>query len=627
MSGFVAWVLLASSAGCGGSGNETTPIPPGSSGGAASGASGNSGSDGTASGASGGGGSPGGGTSGSSGASGGVSGGSGGSGSDAGVTGSSSGAGSAGSGSGSGATGGSGIELWHPTVLPFTSTGTYANPYMQASMTAVLAGPGGATLKIPGYSTGGSSWAVRFSPTAVGTWTYTTQSMDAGLNGKTGSIDCIANTNKNLHGPLRVDAANPTLLKYEDGTPYFQLAYEADWLGLIDLAPTDTPAGHARVLIDTIAQNGFHEVLMNLFAYDTSWGSDPMYDFGPTKAFLWGGTNQAPVHTQINPAFFDRFDAVVDYLLQKGLNAHMYFMVYNKGVSWPAVRSPEDAQWWQYVTARYQAYPNIIWDFSKETIGCYMSASHANFADEAYVHERIAIIKTNDAYQRLRTAHAPVNGGATVPGLNYWFDVKPNDLDFYTAEAVQGHNNYANTLAGIKRVGAFPYANDENSYQIGNDGTATYSNAKQTPASVHDDMMEVIMAGAGAGYYYAYHSWDDVRYAEVPAQIGFFKHLDDLFSSHVTQAGLKADDSVIGGGGYGKHCLANPGKEYVVELSPSANTTTVAVNVAQLPAGGSLTATWYDLESGMTTAASPVNANATVTFTKPFAGLGVLLVK
>ena len=522
---------------------------------------------------------------------------------------------------------GAGVELWHPTVLPFASTGTYSNPYMQNVMTAVFTGPAGAILKIPGYYAGGANWAVRFSPTAVGRWTYVTQSPDPGLDGKTGAIDCVANTNTNLHGALRVDPANPTHLKYEDGTQYFQLAYEADWLGLLDLGATDTPAAHAKPLIDTMSAYGFHEVLMQLFAYDTPWGTDPMYDFGPTKAYLWGGTNQTPVHTQINPTFFDRFDAVIDYLFQKGITAHLMFMVFNKQVNWPAVRSPEDAKWFQYVTARYQAYPNVAWDFAKETIGCYNPATHAPFADEAYVHERIALIKGADAYQRLRTAHAPVNGGATVPGQNYWFDAKPNDLDFYTAEAVQGTNIYANTIQSMAKIGAFPYANDENSYQVGNDGTATYANARQSAADVHNDMMEAIMAGAGAGYYYAYHAWDDVRYAEVPAKIEFFKNLSDLFSHHVTLGGLTPDETLIGGGGFGKHCLARPGKEYVVELSPIANTTTVSLNVTQLAPGASLTATWYDLDLGAMAPAAPVSANGTVAFTKPFAGLGVLVIQ
>lgn len=204
--------------------------------------------------------------------------------------------------------------------------------------------------------------------------------------------------------------------------------------------------------------------------------------------------------------------------------------------------------------------------------------------------------------------------------------MKPNNLDFYTAEAVQGASNYANTLQGLTRVGAFPYANDESSYQVGNDGTSTYSQATQSPAQVHDYVTEVVMTGAGAAYYYAYHAWDDVRYNEVPAGIGFFKNLSDVFTNRVTLGALAPADAVIGGGSLGKHCLAQPGKQYVVELSGAGS---VSVNVAQLAAGATLGATWYNLDLGATMPAAPasVTANGAVSFTKPFAGAGILVLK
>jgi hypothetical protein len=508
------------------------------------------------------------------------------------------------------------MELWHPTTLAFTSTGTFSNQYMQNAMTAVFTGPGGVVLKIPGYFTGGTTWAVRFSPNAVGSWTYVTQSADPGLGNKTGTLDCAPNTNPALHGPLGIDAGSHTHLQYQDGTPYFALAYESDWLGLLDLGPTDTPAAHAKLLIDTQSANGFHETLMNVFAYDTTWDKpDGIYQFGPTPAFPWGGSNTAPQQDLINPSFFDRFDAVIDYLFQNGITSHLFFLVHNKGVSWPAQGSAEDDKYFEYVTARYQAYPNMVWDIAKETF---------NY-DEAYIQGRVALIESSDGYQRLRTTHAPINGGAPA-GANYWFDVKPNNLDFYTAEAVQGTAIYANTRSSTVRVGPFPYANDENSYQVGNDGTSTYSQAKQTASSVHDDMMEVIMAGAGAGYYYAYHAWDDVRYDEVPAGIAFFKNLSSIFTSRVNLNTLAPDDVLIGGGGFGEHCLASPGQEYVVELSPAANTTKVTLDVAGLKAGSSLSATWYDLDLGGMTTTGPVTGNGTLTFTKPFPGVGILVV-
>ena len=46
--------------------------------------------------------------------------------------------------------------------------------------------------------------------------------------------------------------------------------------------------------------------------------------------------------------------------------AHMLIKVYNKMVNWPARGSAEDDQFFRWLIARYAAYPNLVWDFSKE---------------------------------------------------------------------------------------------------------------------------------------------------------------------------------------------------------------------------------------------------------------------
>jgi len=101
------------------------------------------------------------------------------------------------------------VERWHPTDLSFTSPTTYANPFQNISLSATFTGPGGITLTVPGFYAGNQTWKVRFSPTAVGSWSYTTSSADAQLNGQTGGINCVANTNTVLHGALKVDATHP----------------------------------------------------------------------------------------------------------------------------------------------------------------------------------------------------------------------------------------------------------------------------------------------------------------------------------------------------------------------------------------------------------------------------------
>ena len=108
--------------------------------------------------------------------------------------------------------------------------------------------------------------------------------------------------------------------------------------------------------------------------------------------------------------------------------------------------------------------------------------------------------------------------------------------------------------------------------------------------------------------------------------IAFFKNLSDVFTSRITLSPLIPDDTLIGGGGFGNHCLASPGQEYVIELSQAANATVVSLDVANLPSGRSLTATWYDLDLGGLTVAMPITANGVATFAKPFAGVGIVVI-
>ena len=53
-------------------------------------------------------------------------------------------------------------------------------------------------------------------------------------------------------------------------------------------------------------------------------------------------------------------------LNDRGMQAHLLIKVYNKAVNWPGHGSDEESLFFRWLVARYAAYPNVIWDFSKE---------------------------------------------------------------------------------------------------------------------------------------------------------------------------------------------------------------------------------------------------------------------
>jgi len=460
------------------------------------------------------------------------------------------------------------VEQWHPVDIRLGGTST---SQLTDRLSATFTGPGGAKLVVPGFFDGAAGWKVRFSPTVVGAWSFATSSSIAALSGKTGAVQCVADTNPLVHGRLLVDAAHPHYFKYEDGTPYVLMAFEADWLGLLDFG--DPTIAKAKSLVDMYASRGFNQVLMNVFAYDTGWktGKTSNDDFGPPAEYPWQGSNALPDQSQMNPAFFANYDLVMQYLFEHGVIAHVMIKVYNKDVKWPAKGSPEDDLYFNYVLARYQSYPNLVWDFSKES---------NNEPDVAYKSNRLKLIHDTDAYHHPVSTHTDVGFYATAAAKDA--------LDFRTD---QNQGNWYDTIVSHQSANAWPVFNAEYDYELGNDGGRTYAQASDK-LTCFKRACEVTMAGAGFAYYYTYHAWDIVRAEEVPGGLGYYKWLFGVISG-TRWSELSRADNLIDKPGDGRHCLARPGAEYLVYLAGAGN---VALSVGQVP--GTLQGKWVNLISG-----------------------------
>lgn len=82
----------------------------------------------------------------------------------------------------------------------------------------------------------------------------------------------------------------------------------------------------------------------------------------------------------------------------KRIASHLMIYVWNKLVAWPGMNTNADNMYFDYVVKRYQAFPNIVWDISKEAL-------YYGRADEDYIHGRIQRLKANDKYNRLVSVH------------------------------------------------------------------------------------------------------------------------------------------------------------------------------------------------------------------------------
>lgn len=466
------------------------------------------------------------------------------------------------------------VEQWHPVDISFESTEPYPNPFQNLDVSATFVGPGGTTLTIPGFFNGGNTWIVRFSPTKIGKWIYTSSSNDAQLNHKTGTVTCIVNTQAHVHGRLGVDESYRHHFKYEDGTRFFLMGCEIDWLALIDMQDADLTK--TKQIIDMYTAQGFNTVLMNAYAYDTRWrgGKTEDEDWGPPLLHPWPGPHDNHDFSRLDSAYWNHYDKVIEYLFKKGMVAYIYFKVYNKLVHWPAKGSKNDELYFSHIVARYQAYPNIIWCFAKES---YYEPDHA------YIHKMLDLITEKDTYQRLRTTHDD-NGR----GDDYAFDGTLGDnLDFYTDQTQR--DVYNNSLTDYLQK-EWPVSNMEPGYQGGNDGTSSYQGDNLTAEELVKRMYEVVMAGAYGAYYYTWHAWDVVRTGEEPKNLNYYKYLTDFFT-RTKWYELVPDDNLITGNE--NHCLAKAGSEYIVYLG-NGGSTTLTIDDAGEPLQG----TWMNVFTG-----------------------------
>lgn len=488
------------------------------------------------------------------------------------------------------------VEQYHTHDFSFTAN-VSGNP-LEAEVTGEFDGPGSVRLIVPGFYDGNGTWKIRFSPTVPGVWNLRTLSPVAELNGRTESaIQCSPNTSSVIHGGLTVDPLHPHHFVYQDGTRYFLMGYEADWLWAVGLE--DPQRKEMRRLIQQIAANGFNHVLTNIYAYDTGWspGKKNQWDLGPAPIYAWEGTNEKPDHSRLNPGYFKRYDEMVEALRDQGIVAHLMIKVYNKKVNWPERGSRDEERYFRYVTARYQGFSNVVWDFSKESY---------NEKDKVLQKRLIDLVRATDAYHRLTTAHDN--------DIYDWDPALNSNVDFRTD---QQHTNWAEMIAFDRRLRQWPVINSEFGYEKGPDGLPTYR--------VQQDWQEVlrraylIYMGGGYGVYY-YHNtaWDVVKIDPEPPGYKRFKQLRDTLAPLPYWQMEPNNDLAVGGS-----CLALPGRVYAFFVE--GNKVTVNLRALEIAASGE----WIDTWTGATSA-TPLAGPGVYSFFKPKsfgAAPGVLVVR
>lgn len=435
-------------------------------------------------------------------------------------------------------------KRWEPVELAFHAEVKTANPFL-VRFDAVVTAPDGRELRVPGFFDGNDVWRARVMPFAPGAWKVVTRSAEVVLEGHRFEFSCSERSAPHQHGRLRVDGEHPHHFKFEDGSRHFMLAYECDWLWALDHGDATMPK--TKAFLDRVAGHGFNTVIVNTFAYDTSWrtGKTETEDLGPPSAMPWLGTPEKPDHKRLNLAFWQHYDRMMHSMHDSGLIAHVLCKVYNKRVKWPKRGSDGDELFFRTLIARYSAFPGIVWDFAKE--------AH-NEKDLDYKLARLRYLRDADPFRHLVTVHDD--------DKNYGSGVFDALVDFRTD---QQHDQFRAKVLEQRSQKAWPVMNSEFGYEQGAGGPEdkTYA-VVQSPEAFAIRAWEVAMAGGYTAYYHTHTAWDVLRIDINPPGYRLFGLLRRFFETTNYWELSPTSNSA------GSWMLENPGHEYLLWSGNSA---------------------------------------------------------
>ncbi|GAA4237646.1 DUF5060 domain-containing protein [Postechiella marina] len=417
---------------------------------------------------------------------------------------------------------------WEVNDVVYKTKKTVTNPFAK-KVFAVVIGENNEQ-RVPLFYNGNNEWVFRYSSSTIGKKSFVIESEIKDLNGIKGRFLFTENKKKERHGGIVKSEKDKRHFYYEDGSHYFNLAFECDWLFALDYGKKEIPK--TEHLLGLINENGFNQVVMNVYAYDPDldWVKDeklkanPQHDYGQREdIFPFLGSNSNPNYSALNVDFFKHFDKVIAKMHDNEIVSHLMIYVWNKRVAWPDAGSEADNMYYDHVIKRYQAFPNIIWDVSKEAASKIAVGQNKNIVE--HLEERIVRARKLDAFNRLLSVH------------DYGFCRKhKDDVDFISTQDWK-LSLYESMLKVYNLFPDKPVFNiehggyEESPYNVFPGG---YSNAE---ACLKRNYL-CLFAGVYTTYYWQATSWNAIIHNPFEQPEGFkkphfdyFKYMRKLFNT------------------------------------------------------------------------------------------------
>jgi hypothetical protein len=315
------------------------------------------------------------------------------------------------------------VEANQVAEVALVSGTTYANPFVETQLDAVVTQPDGTQLRVPGFWAGGSAWRFRYASNKPGAHAWRTECSDtanSGLHGVTGSITVTASTSSNpllRHGPIRV-AADQRHFEHADGTSFLWLG-DTWWKGLCQRMAWD---GFQQLTADRQAK-GFNVVQIVCGTYpDEAGTAQPSWENEGGKPY------QTADFSVLNPAYFAYADRRIEHLAGAGI-VPAIVGGWGRAVGLNVVGIAGYKRHWRNLIARYGAYPTV-WILGGETD-----------SSQGPWYELAQYLKAIDPYHHILVNHTSSGRGALEGSAAFDFDM-----------SAPGHDSWGTANAAIAQI-------------------------------------------------------------------------------------------------------------------------------------------------------------------------------
>jgi len=227
---------------------------------------------------------------------------------------------------------------WGRFEAAFTNTTNYAAPYRDVSLDATFTRPDGSTVKFWGFYDGGQTWRLRFMPDQPGTWRYEAAFSDGSAGGR-GEFHCVTS---NLPGPISVHRHNPVWFGRRDGDAVLVRGLH---VGDRFFAANWSDASRTAFL-DWVQTQGYNTL---------SCASHYLNRDAKGRGRGW----ETPKLWPLDAAEFKRLEKLLDELARRNMIVYPFAGFFGRDSNFP--REPADQLLFiRYTYARLGAYPNLL---------------------------------------------------------------------------------------------------------------------------------------------------------------------------------------------------------------------------------------------------------------------------